>query len=415
MLQSKLFTKTIRDISKEELSESAKLLLRAGFVDKLTAGVYTFLPLGLKVLDKIEKIISDEMESIGGQRILMPGLIPKANWEKSGRWSSLGDNLFKLKGQSEMEYALGATHEEVVVPLMKNYISSYKDLPVAVFQIQNKFRNELRAKSGILRTREFLMKDLYSFHENEKDLDDYYEKVKKAYERIFKKTGIAKQTYLTLASGGTFSEFSHEFQTITPAGEDAIFICSKCQTAINKEIIGKTDKCWKCSKNLSQEQKSIEVGNIFKTKKRYTQPFDFKFTDKDGSKKLVMMGCYGIGLPRLMGAVVEILRDEKGIIWPKSIAPFKIHLISIESSAKVKKAAQNLYETLQKEKLEVIYDDRQTKSPGEKFADCDLIGIPLRIVVSEKTLKKNSIELKKRGEKEGKLIGLKSLVKFLKD
>ncbi|MCX6764193.1 MAG: His/Gly/Thr/Pro-type tRNA ligase C-terminal domain-containing protein [Candidatus Nealsonbacteria bacterium] len=414
MLQSKLFTKTIRDISKDEMSESAKLLLRAGFVDKLTAGVYTFLPLGLRVLDKIEKIISDEMESISGQRILMPGLIPKANWEKSGRWSNF-DALFKLKGQSDTEYALGATHEEVVVPLMKNYISSYKDLPVAVFQIQNKFRNELRVKSGILRTREFLMKDLYSFHATEKDLDDYYEKVKKAYEKIFKRMGIAKETYLTLASGGTFSEFSHEFQTITPAGEDAIFICPKCQTAINKEIIGKTDKCWKCAKNLSQEQKSIEVGNIFKLKEKYTEPFDLSFADKDGKKKLVLMGCYGIGLTRLMGAVVEILHDDKGIIWPESIAPFKIHLIPIESSPKVKKIVQSLYETLQKEKLEVIYDDRQAKSPGEKFADCDLIGGPLRIVVSERTLKKNSIELKKRDEKEGKIIGLKSLVKFLKD
>lgn len=412
MLQSKLFTKTIKDVSREEISESAKLLLRAGFVDKLTAGVYNFLPLGLKVLDKIEKIISDEMESIGGQRILMPGLIPKANWETTGRWGNF-DALFKLKGQSETEYALGATHEEVVVPLMKNYIKSYKDLPVSVFQIQNKFRNELRAKSGILRTREFLMKDLYSFHANEKDLDDYYEKVKKSYERIFKKTGIGKQTYFTFAPGGTFSKYSHEFQTITPAGEDTIYICQKCRVAINEELVEKEAKCWKCGNIISQKEKSIEVGNIFKQKEKYTQPFDFKFTDKDGSKKLVMMGAYGIGLPRLMGAVVEILRDDKGILWPESIAPFKFHLIPIENNAKVKKAAKNLYGTLQKENQEVIYDDRDGKSVGEKFADCDLIGIPLRIVVSQKSLEKNSFELKKRNEKQGKLIGLKNLSKVL--
>jgi prolyl-tRNA synthetase len=412
MLQSKLFTKTIRDISKEELSESARLLIRAGFVDKLTAGVYSFLPLGLKVLNKIEKIISDEMEAISGQRILMPGLIPKSNWEKSGRWSNF-DALFKLKGQSEAEYALGATHEEVVVPLMKNYISSYKDLPLAVFQIQNKFRNELRVKSGILRTREFLMKDLYSFHSSEKDLDDYYEKVKKSYEEIFKKVGIADKTYLTLASGGTFSEFSHEFQTVTPVGEDIIFICPQCKTAINKEVIGKTDKCWKCSKNITKEEKSIEVGNIFKLKDKYSKPFDLNFTDKDGNKKIVLMGCYGIGLPRLMGAIVEVLHDSKGILWPESVAPFKFHLIQIENNSKVKKAAKNLYETLQKEKQEVIYDDREDKTAGEKFADCDLIGIPFRIIISQKSLEKNSFELKKRNEREGKLISLKNLSKVL--
>ena len=412
MLQSKLFTKTIKDISKEEISESARLLLRAGFIDKLTAGVYTFLPLGLKVLEKIEKIISDEMESIGGQRILMPGLIPKANWEKTGRWGSF-DALFKLKGQGETEYALGATHEEVVVPLIKNYIKSYKDLPLAIFQIQDKFRNELRTKSGILRTREFLMKDLYSFHATEKDLDDYYEKVKKSYEKIFKKTGIASKTYLTLASGGTFSEFSHEFQTATPSGEDTIFICPNCQTAINKEIIGKTDKCWKCSKNITQEEKAIEVGNIFKLKDKYSKPFDLNFIDKDGNKKIVLMGCYGIGLPRLMGAIVEVLHDERGIVWPETVAPFKFHLISIENNTKVKKAAKKLYETLQKENQEVIYDDRDAKSAGEKFADCDLIGVPFRIIISQKSLEKNSFELKNRKENKGKLISFKNLSKVL--
>ena len=411
MLQSQLFTKTTKEFPKDEVSRSAQLLIKAGFIDKLTAGVYTFLPLGLKVLDKIEKIISEEMEKISGQRILMPGLIPKKNWETTDRWGNF-DALFKLKGQSEIEYALGATHEEVVVPLMKNHVSSYKDLPLAVFQIQNKFRNELRAKSGILRTREFLMKDLYSFHASEKDLDSFYEKVKDSYFKIFKKTGILDKTYLTLASGGTFSEYSHEFQMVTPAGEDSIFICPKCRIAINKEVIGKTDKCWKCAKNLSEEKKAIEVGNIFKLKERYTKPFNFTFDDKDGKKKLVTMGAYGIGLPRLMGAVVEIFNDQKGIIWPESIAPFKFHLIPIEKSQKVIKASQKVYQTLQKEGLEVLYDDRQGETVGEKFADCDLFGIPYRIVVSEKSLKDDCVEVKERGKEKIKLISIKKIISF---
>jgi len=403
MLQSQLFTKTIKEFPKDEISKSTQFLIRAGFVDKLAAGVYTLLPLGLKVLDKIEKIITEEMEGISGQKISMPALIPKENWKKTGRWDNF-DALFKLKGKGKVEYGLGATHEEVVVPLIKKYVSSYKDLPLAVFQIQNKFRDELRVKSGLLRTREFLMKDLYSFHASEKDLEIYYEKVKEAYFRIFKKLKIDDQTYLTLASGGTFSKNSHEFQTITSVGEDLIYICSECKVAINKEIIKGKAGCWQCGKILSQKDKSIEVANIFKLKEKYTKPFDLRFTDKDGQKRLVLMGCYGIGLSRLMGAVVEVLHDQNGIIWPESIAPFEFHLIPIGENQKVKKVAESIYKTLQKVKQEVIYDDRTGKTPGEKFADCDLIGIPYRIVVSEKTLEKDCVEVKKRNESKTKLI-----------
>ena len=402
MLQSQLFTKTSKDFPKEEVSKSSQLLIRGGFVDKLAAGVYTFLPLGLRVLDKIEGIIAEEMEEIG-QRISMPALIPKKNWQKTDRWKSF-ESLYKLKGKGEIEYGLGATHEEVVVPLVKKHVSSYKELPLAVFQIQNKFRNELRAKSGLLRTREFLMKDLYSFHSSEKDLDLFYEKVKKAYLRIFKKLGIADQTYLTLASGGTFSEHSHEFQTVTPAGEDLIYICSKCRMAINKELVKGKAKCWQCGKVLSKGDKAIEIANIFKLKDKYTKAFDFRFTDKNGQKKLVVMGCYGMGPSRLMGAIVEIFHDQKGIIWPQSVTPFKFHLIQIGENQKVNKTAQGIYRSLQKARQEVIYDDRQGKTPGERFADCDLIGAPYRIVVSEKSLEKDSFELKKRGKEGVKLI-----------
>jgi prolyl-tRNA synthetase len=413
MLQSQLFTKTTKEFPKGEISKSTQFLIKAGFVDKLGAGVFTFLPLGLRVLDKIEGIIANEMESVSGQRISMPALIPRKNWQQTGRWDNF-DALFRLKGNGKMEYGLGATHEEVVVPLIKKYVSSYKDLPLAVFQIQDKFRDELRVKSGLLRTREFLMKDLYSFHASERDLESYYEKVKKAYLRIFKKLKITDKTYLTLALGGTFSKHSHEFQAVTSAGEDIIYVCSKCKVGLNRELVKGKARCWQCGKALSEKTKAIEVANIFKLKDKYTKPFDFRFTDRNGQKKLVVMGCYGIGLPRLMGAVVEIFHDKKGIIWPESIAPYKFHLVPVGESREVKKTADNIYKSLQKAEQEVIYDDRQERSVGEKFADCDLIGVPYRLVVSEKSLEKGCLEVKRRDKEGVKLVKIKNLSQLLK-
>ncbi|MBI3337545.1 MAG: hypothetical protein HY005_02920 [Candidatus Staskawiczbacteria bacterium] len=418
MLQSKLFYKTSKTKSADTESVSHDLLTRAGFIDQLMAGVYTFLPMGFKVLKNIENIIRQNMESApaNGQEILMPVLQPKENWQKTGRWDSL-DILFKLKGSGDKEYAMGPTHEEVVSPLAKKNIFSYKDLPISLFQIQTKFRDELRAKSGILRTREFLMKDLYSFHTTQEDLNKYYEKLTKVYSDIFKKCGIGKVTYQTLASGGSFSKYSDEFQAITDSGEDVIYICKKCGIAINKEIKPENNKCPKCQSVEFEEKKAIEVGNIFKLGTKFSLPFDLKFTDRDGQDKPVLMGCYGIGLGRLMGAIVEANHDEKGIIWPKPVAPFLAHLIFIEShsigSGKIKKAAEKIYNDLKKEKIEVLYDDRQEKSAGEKFAEADLIGIPFRIVISEKTLKTNSAELKKRTKGSANLVKIKQLYKFL--
>lgn len=403
MRQSKLFTKTVKQAPKDEKSVNAQFLIRAGFVDKLSAGVYVFLPTGLRVLEKIEKIICEEIQAIGGQRILMPALVPKKNWEQTNRWK-IFEELYKVKGKSGQEYGLGATHEEVIVPLVQKYVSSYKDLPCYVYQIQDKFRDELRAKSGILRSKEFVMKDLYSFHTSEKDLDIYYEKAKKAYFKIFKRCGIGLQTHLTLASGGSFSKYSHEFQTITPAGEDTIYICENCGLGINKEIKQEHSKCPECGKTKFRQEKAIEVGNIFKLRTKYTEPFNFFFTAQDGSKKLVEMGCYGIGLPRLMGAVVEIHHDDKGIIWPKEIAPYQAHLIQIGNNLKIKKQTEKVYQDLEKQGIEILYDDREDKSPGEKFADADLMGIPYRIVVSEKTLEKNCVEVKQRNKKQIRLI-----------
>ena len=291
---------------------------------------------------------------------------------------------------------------------------SYRDLPFAIFQIQTKFRDELRAK-GILRTREFLMKDLYSFHTSQEDLDKYYDKMTKVYFNVFKELGIGKETYLTLASGGTFSKYSHEFQMVTEAGEDLIYICNKCKTAINKEIKVETPVCPSCSSDSFEEKKAVEVGNIFKLGTKYSLPFDLKFKDKDGTEKPVIMGCYGIGLSRAMGAVVEAHNDERGIIWPKSVAPFLAHIIELKSEKKaVKTTSGKIYQDLNKIGIQVLYDDRDDKSAGEKFAEADMMGTPYRIVVSEKTLAKNSVELKERSKKEFKLVKIKQLAKLLK-
>jgi len=414
MLQSKLFFETRKEVSKEEKSKNATLLIRAGFIDKLSSGVYSFLPLGFRVLKKIENIIRNEMQEIGGQELLMPAMHPKENWQKTNRWETM-DDLFKLKTDSQ-EFALGPTHEEVIVPLAKKFIKTYKDLPLYLFQIQTKFRNEKRAKSGLLRGKEFLMKDLYSFHTSEEDLDSYYEIVKGAYSKIFKKVGIAKFTYLTYASGGSFSKYSHEFQTITSAGEDIIYICQNCNLAINKEIKAENPYCPNCKSKNFIEKKAIEVGNIFKLKTKFSEPFDLYFSDKDGSKKLVQMGCYGIGLGRLLGTIVEIHSDKDGIIWPKSVAPFMVHLIPLDlKDQKIRKVSEKLYQELLKNNIDVLYDDRIEKSIGEKFVDCDLIGIPFRIILSKKTLEKSSIEIKERKSKIKRLIKIKSFINYLKE
>jgi prolyl-tRNA synthetase len=398
MKQSQLFTKTIKELPKDEASYNAQALIRAGFVDKSAAGVYSFLPLGWKVINKIRNIICEEMEAIDGQEINMPSLAPKENWQATGRWDTL-DVLFKTSGSDEKEYALNPTHEEVVTPLAKKFINSYRELPLAVFQIQNKFRNEKRAKSGLLRGREFLMKDLYSFHADQADLDNYYERAIVAYNNIFKRFGLGEKTYLTYASGGSFSKYSHEFQTLTSAGEDIIYVCDDCQMAINKEIIADQNTCPKCGKADLREDKAVEVGNIFKLGTKYSEPFDLKYQDKDGEKKMVIMGCYGLGLSRALGTIVEICHDEKGIIWPEAVAPFKIHLLSLGENDK----ADKIYNDLQTAGVEVLYDDRDL-SAGEKFADADLIGCPYRLVISKKSLENGGLELKRRNEKEVSII-----------
>ena len=411
MRQSQLFTKTTKEAPKDETSTNAQYLMRGGFIDKLGAGIYTFLPLGVRVHEKIKNIVREEMNKIGGQEILMPALTPKENWVKTGRWENF-DALFKLQGHDKKDYALGATHEEVITPLIKKFVFSHKELPTYVYQIQTKFRNELRAKSGLIRGREFSMKDLYSFHKTEDDLEKYYKTSKKAYFKIFKRCGLDKITYLTFASGGAFSKYSHEFQTLSKTGEDTVYICEKCKIAINKEIIDEQKACPECKNKDLKEEKAVEVGNIFKLKTKFSEAFDFKYADKDGKQKDVLMGCYGIGPSRIMGTIAEIYNDDRGIIWPEEIAPFKVHLISLkprDEKVEVIKTAEKIYADLQKEGVEVLYDDREDIGPGAKFADSDLIGCPVRIIISEKTLAKESVEIKKRNSDGQELVKIKKL------
>jgi len=413
MRYSKLFGKTSKSVSHDTDSANARLLTQAGFIHQEVAGVYTYLSMGLRVLRKIEAIIRNEMENIGGQEILMPALTPKAIWETTGRWENF-DALFRLEGMGGKEYALGATHEEIVTPLAKDYTFSYKDLPYAVFQIQNKFRNEPRAKSGLLRGREFVMKDLYSFHANQEDLDEYYEKVKLSYLKVFEQLGFDSSIiYITYASGGAFSKFSHEYQVLNEVGEDTIYTCDKCRLAVNKEIIEEQNTCPNCGNKDLKIANGIEIGNIFKLGTRFSKSFGFMYMDENGKKNPIIMGCYGIGPSRIMGSLVEVYNDENGIIWPKSIAPYQVHIVSLGKDESVIQAADKLYEDLLKSGVEVLYDDRRAGA-GAKLTDADLIGIPLRLVVSNRTLEVGSVEWKERGQSETENVKLTEIEKKVK-
>jgi prolyl-tRNA synthetase len=409
MRQSKLFTKTQRFAPKDEETVNAQLLTRAGFVEKLMAGVYDYLPLGLRVLRKIEQMVREEMDKIGGQEILMPLLHPKENWQATGGWDSI-DVLFKIKSRTDKEYALGQSEEEVVTPLVLRRVQTYKDLPLAVYQIHWKFRDELRAKSGLLRGREFFMKDMYSFHADQAGFEKFYEIAKQAYLKIFQRLGLEAKA--TEASGGSFSQkISYEFMVLTDAGEDDILYCDRCVFCVNQQIARQKPgaACPKCKKGKLQAAKASEVGNVFDLGQKYGQDFKLGFLDKNGAKKYPVMGCYGIGISRLMGVIVEKYHDNKGIIWPKSVAPFQAHLLSLDQD----ETAEKIYQDLIKNNIEVLYDDRPL-SAGEKFADADLIGLPYRLVVSEKSLKAGGVEVKGRNENKGKIVKEKDIVEKLK-
>jgi len=416
MRQTQLFTKTKKESPADEVARNAELLIRGGFIHKEMAGVYSYLPLGLKVLKKIENIIREEMNSIGGIETKTSIMQSKEVWEKSDRWDDEKvDVWFKTELKNGGEVGLSFTNEEAHSNILKQYISSYKDLPIYPYDFKDIFRNEIRSKSGILRGREFYWKAMYSFSKDDKEHEAFYEKAKLAYQNIFKKVGIGHITYITFASGGTFSQFSHEFQTLTGAGEDTIYLDETKGIAINKEVYdGKTIEQLGLNKENLVEKRAIEVGNIFSLGTKFSSPFDLKYKDEKGKDKLVIMGSYGIGLSRLMGTIVEALSDDKGIIWPESVAPFKVHMLSLGESENVKTEADKLYAELNKKNIEVLFDDRADISAGEKFADADLLGMPYRVVVSERSLKEGGFEIKKRNEEKGKIINAEELFDLLK-
>jgi len=409
MRYSKLFPKTLKEAPRDEVAVNAKYLLRGGFIDKLMAGSYSLLPLGRRVEQKIEQIVREEMNKTGAQEILMPLLHPKEIWNETGRWDKAHEVMYKLK-KSEKEFALSFTHEEILLDVARKHLSTYRDLPILLYHFSTKFRSELRAKSGILRGREFLMKDLYSLHATEEGMNKYYEEVKGVYLKIFKRLGL--DAIVTEAAGGVFTDsVTHEFQVISEAGEDEIIYCPGGDFSQNTEI-AKVKEGKECDLGHGplKKAKAIEVGNIFRYGTDYSQKMNVSFTDSSGKKQFAWFGAYGIGITRMIGVLVEMFHDDKGIIWPKEVSPFDIHMVHIED-AESEPWAKEVYEKLTEAGIEVLWDDREAATAGQKFADADLIGIPVRLVVSKK-VGKGKVEIKKRNETESKIMGVKDVLTY---
>lgn len=409
MRQSQLFTKTKKQAPKDEVSKNAQLLIRAGFVHKEMAGVYSFLPLGRRILEKIESIVREEMDAVGGQEIRMATLHPSEPWKQTGAWDSV-DVVFKIVSRTEKEYTIGQSEEEIATPIAKEYLLSYKDLPLAIYQIGQKYRDELRSKSGIMRGREFTMKDMYSFHETQEDFDRFYGVMKEAYLRVYERCGLIAKA--TEASGGAFTKkLSYEFMVLTDAGEDDILYCNTCPYCVNVEISEQKEgfRCDRCGNGILARAKASEVGNIFDLGQKYSRDFSFTFKNKEGEDKHPIMGCFGIGITRLMGVIVEALSDDKGLVWPESVAPFHVHLLSLGADEK----AEEIYKELTAAGIEVLYDDRDA-SAGEKFAASDLIGIPYRVVVGKRSLESGLAEVKRRSENEAANVKFEELASFFK-
>lgn len=411
---SQLITKTRKEAPADETAKNAITLIRAGYVHKEMAGVYSWLPLGLRVLENINQVIREEMNAIGGQELRLTGLQDPEVWKASGRWNDdVCDVWFRTELKSGTMLGLGPTHEEPLVRAMQPYLTSYRDLPKMAYQIQTKYRNELRAKSGVMRGREFLMKDLYSFARNEDEHNQLYDAISDAYAKVYNRLGIGDKTYKTFASGGMFAKYSHEFQTICDAGEDVIYIDEKRQLAINQEVYNDEVLAELGVKKEDLKQcNAAEVGNIFTLRDKYSSPLGMLFVDDDGVEKPVFMGSYGIGPSRLVGVITELLADERGLVWPANIAPFRVHLVSLGKDDIVHKAADELYNSLSDQGYDVLWDDRDA-SAGEKFADADLIGIPTRIIVSQKTLESGALEVRDRKTGEEMHLGLHELKKYL--
>lgn len=416
MRRSQLFVKTRKEAPADEESKNAQLLIRAGFIHKEMAGVYTFLPLGLSVLENINTVVREEMNAIGGQELRLTSLQDPEIWKATGRWDDKAvDIWFKTKLKNDTELGLGWTQEEPLVRAAKSFVSSYKDLPFLAYQIQTKFRNETRAKSGVMRGREFVMKDLYSFARTPEEHDELYEKIKQAYFKVFDRLGIGEQTFLTFASGGAFSKYSHEFQTVTPAGEDTIYLDRDKKIAVNEEVLDDEVLAQlELDRGQLEEVKGAEVSNIFTLKDKYSTPLKLHFTDENGEEKPVLMGCYGIGTSRLVGVITELLADDKGLVWPENIAPYTVYLANLGDAPEVITAANETYDYLTENGVKVLYDDRDER-PGEKFADADLLGIPYRVVVSQKSLEAGGPEIKGRTSTEVTVASKEEILKYLKN
>ena len=402
MRQTKLFTKTRKEVPADEVSKNAQLLIRAGYVYKVMAGVYAYTPLGLRVLEKIKQIVREEMNAIGGQELIMTSLQPQEVWEGTGRWSDEAvDVWFKTKLQDGTDLGLAWSHEEAIMTMMAGYVYSYKDLPISVYQFQTKLRNELRAKSGIMRGREFVMKDMYSLHATDADMDEYYERVTEAYKRIYDRLGLGSETFVTFASGGAFTKFSHEFQTLCEAGEDIMYVNKEHTIAVNEEVLEVATAELEIDKETLSPQKSAEVGNIFKFGTDKGEQMNVTFKDADGVDKPIYLASYGIGITRVMGVLVEKLGDEKGLVWPEAVAPFKVHLVGLNlEDMDVKDWAEGVYTTLTEAGIEVLFDDRIETRAGEKFGDSDLLGLPYRVVVSKKGKENGQFEVVTRASGE---------------
>ena len=414
MRLTQLFTKTTKNVPADETARNAQLLIQAGFIHKEMAGVYAYLPLGKVVLDKIVQIIREEMNAIGGLEVSLTALQGSEVWEASGRWDpEVMDVWFRTKLASGTELGLAPTHEEPLTNIMKRFVSSYKDLPAYPYQFQIKFRNELRSKSGLMRGREFLMKDLYSFSADQSEHDVFYEKTIEAYHNVFNRLGIGDITYKTFASGGSFSKYSHEFQTLSEVGEDIIYVHEAKKLAINQEVYN--DEVLAnlgITKEELVERKAVEVGNIFTLGSKYSEALGLNFTAEDGSTQPVFMGSYGIGPSRLMGLIAEHFADDKGLVWPDAVAPARVYIARLGDAEEVTKQADALYESLTEAGVGVLYDDRELR-PGEKFADADLLGIPYRVVISEKTVAGNVYEIKARQSSDAQVVDLSTILKLL--
>ncbi len=416
MRQSHLFTKTMKDAPAEEVAHNAQLLIKAGFVYKEMAGVYAYLPLGLKVVENIKQIVREEMDKIGGQELIMTALQRKDLWEETDRWDDKNvDVWFKSALKNGTEVGFGWSHEEPITRMMDSYLKSYRDLPAFVYQFQTKLRNELRAKSGIMRGREFVMKDMYSYSNDEASHETFYESVKDAYMNVFKRVGLGDDTFITFAAGGAFTEFSHEFQTVTDAGEDVIYINREKGIAINEEVM--SDKVLAdlgITKEELEEVKTAEVGNIFNFGTVKTDELGLKVMGEDGKPASIYLGSYGIGITRLMGVIVEHFADDNGMSWPKEVSPYAVHLVSLGRDDAAIEAADALYKELTDAGIEVLYDDRQGVRPGEKFADSDLIGIPTRVVISPRSIEAGQLEIKHRNESDASMVQREAIIDTLK-